>query len=361
LHRAGGRPTVRVVWEGTATKTLRPWAGASARIVLSLRSPPSLAPLLMNLPGSLSIGVAAGLFAAAASAVSYLVSRHHGNRSRGGSLRLLVQAHVVMGAASFPLMVLFVPASWPPTLAWLWPLAGSVGCYLIGQAAVFALLKQIPASRVAPLLGLKLVMLAAIVSLAPDGGLDGRQWLAVGSSAVAAWMLQRGGGIPPLAFAILLVGCLGFACSDLCILGLIDGLEPSLDTAGKPIQRLHAGALAMAVTYVACGALAMVALLIAPTLRPRDRSERIAAIQYGAAWLSGMVALYTCFGLVGVVFGNVLQATRGVMAVVLGAWLARAGWHDLEERIDRDTFLRRVIAALLMVAAIGLYVMDWSS
>jgi drug/metabolite transporter (DMT)-like permease len=315
----------------------------------------------MNLPGSLPIGVAAGLFAAAASAVSYLVSRHHGNRSRGGSLRLLVQAHVVMGVASLPLMVLLVPASWPPTLEWLWPLAGSVGFYLVGQAAVFAILKRVPASRVAPLLGLKLVMLAAIVSLAPGGGLDSRQWLAVGSSALAAWMLQRGGGIPPSAFAILLVGCLGFACSDLCILGLIDGLERSLNSAGHPIQRLHAGALAMATTYVACGVMAVVTLVIAPTLRPQDRGERIAAMQYGAAWLSGMVALYACFGLVGVVFGNVLQATRGVMAVVLGAILARAGWHDLEERVDRGTFIRRGLAAVLMVAAIAIYVVDWSS
>ncbi len=315
----------------------------------------------MNLPGSLPIGVAAGLFAAAASAVSYLVSRHHGNRSRGGSLRLLVQAHVVMGIASLPLTWLLVPASWPPTPFWLWPLAGSVACYLVGQAAVFAILKRVPASRVAPLLGLKLVMLAALVSLAPGSGLDGRQWLAVGSSALAAWMLQRGGGIPPLAFAILLIGCFGFACSDLCIVGLIDGLEPSLDAAGNPISRLHAGALAMAVTYVACGALAMLTLVVAPPLRPQDRGERVAAIQYGAAWLSGMVALYACFGLVGVVLGNVLQATRGVMAVVLGAWLARAGWHDLEERVDRGTFARRVFAAMLMVTAIGLYVMGWSS
>jgi hypothetical protein len=44
--------------------------------------------------------------------------------------------------------------------------------------------------------------------------------------------------------------------------------------------------------------------------------------------------------------------------VVIGAWLARAGWHDLEERVDRGTFIRRVVAALLMVAAIALYVMD---
>ncbi len=312
----------------------------------------------MDFTGSLTLGVAAGLFAAAASAVSYLVSRHHGCRAPGGSLRLLVQAHLVMGLASLPIVAACAPGRWPPTFAWLWPLAGSVGCYFVGQAGVFAALKRIPASRVAPLLGLKLVMLAAIVSMAPNGNLDWRQWAAVVASVVAAGMLQRGGAIGLPTLAIILVTCLGFACSDLYIIGLIDAIEPSTNMAGQPISRLHAGSLAMAVTYVACGVLAAVALLIWPRLRARDRRERIAAWHYAAAWLSGMVALYACFGLVGVVFGNVLQATRGVMAVVLGAWLARAGWHELEERVDRGTFIRRVVAASLMVAAIALYVVD---
>jgi len=314
----------------------------------------------MTPPGSLPLGVAAGLFAAGASAVSYLVSRHHGGRTPGGSLRLLVQAHLVMGLASLPIIVVAAPATWPPDRAWLWPLAGSVGFYLVGQAGVFAALRRIPASRVAPLLGLKLVILATIVSLSPGNTLDWRQWVAVLTSVVAAAMLQRGGTIGISGLAVILVTCFGFACSDLFIVGLIDGLESSRANSGQPISRLHAGALAMAVTYAGCGALAGIALAIWPSLRPRDLRERSAACQYAAAWLSGMVGLYACFGLVGVVFGNVLQATRGVMAVVLGAWLAKAGWHDLEERVDRGTFIRRVTAALLMVAAIALYVVDWS-
>jgi drug/metabolite transporter (DMT)-like permease len=300
--------------------------------------------------------VAAGLFAAVASAVSYLVSRHYGGRAPGGSLRLLVQAHLVMGLASLPIIVFAAPAAWPPTLAWVVPLVGSVAFYFLGQAGVFAALQRLPASRVAPLLGLKLVILAAMVSLSPTGTLDWRQWVAVLTSVVAAAMLQRGGTIGLPGFAIILVTCFGFACSDLFIVGLIEGLEPSRSNSGDPISRLHAGALAMAVTYAGCGLLAGIALAIWPALRPRDRRERIGACLYAAAWLSGMVGLYACFSLVGVVFGNVLQATRGVMAVVIGAWLAKAGWHDLEERVDRGTFIRRVIAALLMVAAIALYV-----
>ena len=71
-----------------------------------------------------------------------------------------------------------------------------------------------------------------------------------------------------------------------------------------------------------------------------------------------MVGLYCCFGLVGVVFGNILQSTRGVMSVAIGATLAQLGWHELEQRVDRVTLLRRLAAALLMTAAIALYVVD---
>ncbi len=309
---------------------------------------------------TLALGVTAGLAAALASAVSYLVSRHHGNRGDGGSLRLLVQAHAVMGIASLPLCWWLTPAAWPADRRWLVPLAGSVLTYLGGQAGVFATLKQMPASRVAPLLGLKLVMLAAFVSLQPGTGLTPPQWLAVGMSVTAAAILQRGGrgstAIAVRPLVMLLATCLSFAVSDLCIIGLIDGLAPSRDASGGAISRLHAGGLAMAVTYALCGGLAGIALASLPAVRPRDGSDRNAACQYAVAWLGGMAALYVCFGLVGAVLGNVLQSTRGVMAIVIGAALARAGWHDLEERVDRATFLRRVAAGGLMIAAIAVYV-----
>jgi len=60
------------------------------------------------------------------------------------------------------------------------------------------------------------------------------------------------------------------------------------------------------------------------------------------------------------VFGNILQSTRGIMAVVAGAALAHLGWHDLEERVDRATLIRRFAAAVLMTAAVCLFVIDLS-
>lgn len=307
---------------------------------------------------SLTLGVVAGLAAALFSAVSYFISRDHSSRG-GSSLRLLVLGHAVMGAACVPVVRWLWPQGVGGGRGWLVPLAGSTVCYLLGQALVFAALRRAGASRVAPLLGLKIAMLAAITAARPGGGLDAPQWVAVALSVAAATMLQRGGGMPGPALALTLAACLTFAVSDLFIVGLIDGLQRSADLAGGPIGRLHAGCLAMVLTYAVCGGLAATAML-APAARPRGRSDWTAAATYAATWLAGMVGLYTCFGIVGAVFGNILQSTRGMIAIVLGAALAHLGRHDLETTVDRATFLRRLVAAALMTAAIALYVLDLS-
>jgi drug/metabolite transporter (DMT)-like permease len=303
--------------------------------------------------GRLSLGIATGFAAALLSAVSYLVSRHHAGRPGGDAIRLLVCAHVVMAAVCLPLVWLAGPVA-APAAAWLPALAGSTCCYLAGQAALFAALRLAPASRIAPLLGLKIGILAAIVTCLPGDPLDARQWAAVALGLAAAALLQRGGGIAPSALALVLVTCLAFAVADLCIVGLIDGLQAGPSPSAGPEARLRTGVLAMSLTYVTCGAAAVLLLVVRRT-RPRDGRDWRGGGWYAAAWLGSMVALYACFGLLGAVFGNILQSTRGVMAIVIGAVLAHLGWHELEDRVDRFTLLRRVMAAALMTAAIALY------
>lgn len=307
--------------------------------------------------GALTLGVAAGFVAATASAVCYLISRHH-VASGGGSLRLLVLAHAAMGAACLPVAWLLWPAGLPAAGPWLAPLVGSSGAYLSGQAVVFAALARADASRVAPLLGLKIAMLAGIVSCLPRDRLDGRQWAAVALSVVAAAALQRGGGLGPSALGFTLAACAAFAVSDVFIVALIDGLQQTATDAGVPIDRVEAGLLAMLATYAFCGLLAAGGLVLVPQLRPAGRRDWIAAARYAAIWLVGMAGLYTCFGLVGVVVGNVLQSTRGMLSIILGAALAQAGWHDLEARVDRRTLAGRLLAAALMTVAVALSVID---
>lgn len=307
---------------------------------------------------TLALGVIAGLVAALFSAVSYFIARDH--TARGGqSAALLVLGHAIMAAVCLPATWWLWPAGLEADARWVLPLAGSATSYLLGQALVFAALERAGASRVAPLLGLKIAILAGLGTLRPGGGLDGRQWAAVGMSVVAATMLSRGGGMPAAALALTLAACLTFAISDICIVELIGGLQHAAAAAGSPIGRLRGGILAMTATYAVCGMIAAAASCTRWT-RPRGRDDWLAGAAYAAAWLAAMVGLYTCFGAVGAVFGNILQSTRGMIAIVLGAVLAHLGRHDLEVMVDRATLVRRLVAAALMTGAIALFVIDLS-
>lgn len=315
----------------------------------------------LSSPGDLALGVVAGLACAFFSAVSYLVSRHHGvleraEGRRNAGLRLLVLAHVIMAVVCIPLAWLGWPAR-SPDLRQVWPpLAASAGCYLLGQSAFLTALRRVEASRLSPLLGLKLAMLAGLVTLGFGQPLDSRQWLAVSLTVAAAAVMQSGrGGVPAVPMALMVSCCLCFALADIGIIRLIDALQTGGPAPGVALGRLHAGGLALVLTYTACGTLFAPLL---PFLRPHTPTDWKLAGVYSTAWLLSMAGLYVCFGLVGAVFGNILQSTRGIMSVVLGAGLAQAGWHELEQRIDRATLLRRLAAALLMTAAIALYVID---
>jgi hypothetical protein len=60
-------------------------------------------------------------------------------------------------------------------------------------------------------------------------------------------------------------------------------------------------------------------------------------------------------GLIGVIYGNVVQATRGIMAVGIGWIVAHIGHVHLEVRVSRRVFWKRVAGAVLMTLAIVLY------
>jgi hypothetical protein len=68
-----------------------------------------------------------------------------------------------------------------------------------------------------------------------------------------------------------------------------------------------------------------------------------------------MILLYVCFGIIGPVYGNVIQSTRGLMSVALGAWLAHLGFRRLETRVSRRTLVLRFLAAGLMCVAIWMF------
>jgi hypothetical protein len=143
-----------------------------------------------------------------------------------------------------------------------------------------------------------------------------------------------------------------FAIADLGIVAMIDAVQQAV-----PLDRLRAGGLALTLTYVT-GGLVVLPLVVRDHVGPQPPTadDWLGAGQYAATWMVAMIGLYACFGAVGVVLGTVLQSTRGVMSVGIGAVLAHLGWHELESRVDRRVLVRRVAAAVLMTAAIAIYV-----
>lgn len=293
---------------------------------------------------SLVFGIGAGLVAALAQTASYFLSRRFMQQVPGGVLPLLATSHLLMGAASVGILLFFLPAVRGLSADCLGPLAGAAGFYLIGQAAMFWTIRRLESSRLAPLLGLKILVLALITSLFFHELLGVQRWLAVLGSVGAAFLLNEAGGrIPAAAVGGLLVTITGYCISDIQIVRLVQRL---------PAAGGFAPLLGVALDYLVCG---IVAVPLFVLTRPVSLRVWRYAWPYAAAWFIGMVFLFICFAALGVVFGNIIQATRGVMSIVVGGLIAHHGFLHLESRIPRHVFWRRVAAALLMLAAIALY------
>ena len=291
------------------------------------------------------IGALLGLGAATCHSVSYLFSRLFVIRRRKGILRLLVLGHVLMGAAS----AIALPALWsadvPPLSRYILPLLGAAGFYLLGQAGLFLALRHADASRVSPLLGLKVIVLAAITVLFLRDRLSLLQWVAVALSGGAAVLLGSSGTrLNRQAVVGLIFACLSYCLSDLSIKALVEALSG--------LGPWRAVLLAVSMSYVLCGILG---LLLMPWAGRAALKDLPYALPFAVSWLLAMVFLYACFAAIGVVFGNIMQSTRGLISILFGAALAHAGMVHLEEKTSRAVLARRLAAAGLMCLAIAMF------
>lgn len=291
------------------------------------------------------LGLVLGLCAAFFQSCSYLGSRWFVGRYPGGSVRLLALGHVWMGAVSIVLAAAFWPDTMPAFGTYAYSLLGTVGFYLLGQMCLFLALRHTDASRVSPLLGLKVLMLALMSAVFLDAHYSIQQWSAVGLSILAAVMLALSGGTiarDSLLWAV--AACLPYCLSDMNI-KLLVGHFDAMGLLGSSV-------FATAITYLFCGLLGGAMLVFLPKADKRQWRD---ATPFAAAWLISMLFLYACFGQIGVVFGNILQSTRGIQSILMGAIIAHWGMVTLERKIHRGALLERIAAAILMTAAIALF------
>ena len=88
--------------------------------------------------------------------------------------------------------------------------------------------------------------------------------------------------------------------------------------------------------------------------RPTARQIRT-VFPFALLWFLSQVTLFLCFGAIGAVFGNVIQAARGVISVFLGMALAHWQINGFDVRLTKEMWRRRILAAFLMTGAIVLY------
>ena len=311
------------------------------------------------------LGLALGGMASLFLALSYTFSGMSVRRCKDvGTFGLLCRAHVVMGVLS----LIGLPFVWTRTLAthfgdYSLIMLLAIVFYLAGQFCLFMAQRTVDASRVVPLLGMKLLVLAVLnILIMPHlmGTKPERyglfQWLGIFLTVGAAFILNKAGQrIPWQSLCWVGMTCLGYASSDTCMTMLVRRLQAVGEATADPaLAGLAKPSVAAAfITYVICGVAGVVLL---PLVKKPEGAHRKTVwgwiSPFAFCWLTAMLFLYACFARIGTVNGNIVQSTRGIIAILIGAVLAKLGFTELEEKVGVSVLVRRLIAGVMMFLAI---------
>jgi drug/metabolite transporter (DMT)-like permease len=291
------------------------------------------------------LGVFLGLIAALFQSLSYILSKNFLQRS-GDFPHLLVYAHIIMGLMSAALLPVLWTDRLPPLSVYIFPSFLCALFYILGQAALFMALRRADSSHVSPLLGLKVVILALVSMLVLGASYSAAQWAAVFLCLLGAGLLNRfGGKIPFSALLFTLGACVGYSFSDIYI-------KVQFDIMGD-VGVMRKSAFAAALCYAMCGAGAVV---WAPFLRGGFSGRGLrAAFPFAIVWFTAMIFIFSCMGLIGPVYGNIVQSSRGLLSIAMGYLIAAAGMSHLEAKLPKAVFARRAAAGLIIFAAIVLF------
>lgn len=298
-----------------------------------------------------TIGILCGLAASIFMAIAYACS---GRALRLcpdlSSLGLLARAHIIMGLFSAVGLCFF----WLPSLNSSFPdwspiVLYGVLFYLFGQGSLFMAQKKVEPSRIVPLLGLKLIVLALLNVLFLKQEVYGiMQIIAIVLTILSAFMLNNAGKKIPLSSMFwVLAACCGYATSDIFIKMQVDKIA-AISDKGLTYNSL----LSSSLSYALCG---IAGLILIPFLKRQGSKVWRLSFPFALFWLLGIVFLFACFDQIGPVNGNIVQSSRAIWAVLLGLILSKTGHTYLEEKVSKAIFLRRLAATIILVLAIVLY------
>ena len=279
-------------------------------------------------------------------AISYLFSAAFIQRHSSSPVMHLIMVHIVIGLLS----VICLPLIWHPKAFeisnYFIPLISAATTYMFAQYALYQAIHNSVASRVSPLLGLKILVLAVMGYTLFDETYTFLQWGAVGLCiAGALWLSASGGKISLKALTWVIIACIGYALSDISILHLMKHFQS--------LPLFEAALLSVSLSFSLCG---LTSLLFLPKIK--SLKLVIASAPAAVSWFIAMLFLFACFAEIGVVFGGIVQSSRGLISILLALFVAAMSLNFSDPIPPRSVLVQRILAASLMMLAITLFSLD---
>ncbi|MBR7107067.1 MAG: hypothetical protein IKC89_01495 [Lentisphaeria bacterium] len=287
-------------------------------------------------------GVTLGVATALMQSCSYLASAAFISRHRS-AFKLLISSQLFMGVCSTVLLPFFITEDLVRIAkgGW-WYLAAWVTMFFLGQAGFFISQKYIESSRLASLLGLKILVLSAFWMIFNAKMLNYLQVIGVILGVAAAFAMNWSGSrrLHWKGIAALAVTLVCYSLTDLSETAMVH-----LADQGNVVK---AG---ITITLFCYTVLGICTLPFAVKTGWSWTMQKDSA-PFAVIWLGSQMTLLICFGMVGPVFGNVIQSTRGLFSVLLGVLVCCLGISGGEKQVSAVMWLRRGFAALLMLVSI---------
>lgn len=293
------------------------------------------------------MGILCGFLAAICNSFGYLMNARFLKKYNEPG-RLLTYALVSMLIISvpfapflFPFKDLVNPGQFALKLI-IW-----VAVFMLGQGCFFLSMRFFEASRLSSLLGLKIIVLAAIFMLFSHGTLSWLQWTAIFISAISAMLFNWSGAQKQnnLGWIFVFLTLICYSMADILETSMV------LQVKSSGFSDLRSAFGTVSILYPALGIAALPGMLkYKPT-----KDQFALSMPYAACWILSQMALLLCFAKVLPVYGNVILATRGIFSVLLGLALPLIGLSALEQAVSRRKWIQRIVGAILMVGAIALY------
>lgn len=291
-------------------------------------------------------GIVAGLSSAVIQSGSYISSRHFMAKYHSAK-ELTIYSQLIMGALGLAALPFAFPeriTGGTGTEFTLWMLLWLI-VMPAGQFCFFRTIREIEPSRIASLLGLKIIVLSLIFVFVFRNPLSGGQWLAVLMSTAAAVGMNWSGGsrFTPKGLMYLALTLTTYALADI--------------TETRLVRMIDSGDMLYDSVAISAASYGLLGVLTIPALRfvRFDAVRFRAATPFAVTWLLSMTALFACFADLDTVFGNVVQASRGVIAIGLELVLLALGFSSEKVAVSPQMWARRILAALLMTAAIIIF------